>query len=191
MQLHIKNMVCPRCKMAVEAILKKLGLHPVSIALGVVRIEEKKLTSEQEAHLTHDLSSQGFLLLTDSNQILIDQVKSFIITHVHYPEAPGQLKFSTLLAQHLHTDYSLLSKLFSREEGMTIEQFQIAQKIEKVKELLLYNELSLSQIAMEMNYSSTAHLSAQFRKVTGQTPTQYKNEKHKDRKSLDSLGKIM
>ncbi len=118
----------------------------------------------------------------------MEQIKNFIITSVHYSEAPSHVNFSRLLAQHTGHDYSYLSKLFSEVEGITIEQYLIRQKTEKVKELLLYNEMPLSQIAFELGYSSTAHLSAQFKKTTGLTPTQFKQMGVHSRKSLDDIG---
>lgn len=187
MQLYIKNMVCPRCKSAVKRILEQNGLHPILLFLGEVKILEEKLNNNLLLKISNALSSEGFELLSAPNKIVTDKIKSFIITHVHYHETPYHLKFSTLLSQHLNKNYSDLSKLFSQEEGITIEQFQIHHKIEKVKEMLLYNELSLSQIALELNYSSVAHLSTQFKKLTNQTPSEFKKNKINSRKSLDSI----
>ncbi len=181
MLLHIKNMVCHRCKMVVSSELEKLGLHPVHIALGEVTLEEKELSKEQQQQLSHSLQNAGFEL--------IEQVKTFIINSIHYQEGQPKKNYSELLSKHLHHDYSYISKLFSEVEGITIEQYIINQKIEKVKELLMYDEQSLSQIALDLGYSSTAHLSSQFKKLTGLTPSQFKKMGRGARKSLDEVGK--
>jgi AraC-like DNA-binding protein len=135
------------------------------------------------------LRTVGFELIDDKRSKLIEQIKTYIIETVQYKEEPRQKRFSELLSQHLHHDYSYLSKLFSEVEGITIEQYVINQKIEKVKELLLYDELSLSQIAFQLGYSSTAHLSAQFKKLTGFTPSQFKQMGVQSRKALDEAGR--
>ena len=181
-------MVCRRCKMVVEAELKRSGLHPLTISLGEVVIEEKLLTSEQHRQLNDALKIIGFKMIDDKRRKLIEQIKNFIIETVHYKEEQPEKNFSALLSHHLHHDYSYLSKLFSEVEGITIEQYIINQKIEKVKELLLYNELSLSQIAFQLGYSSTAHLSAQFKKLTGFTPSQFKKMGVQSRRALDEAG---
>jgi AraC family transcriptional regulator len=189
MLLYIKNMVCHRCRMVVKSELEKLGLHPISISLGEVAIEEKSLTSKKAGELSTALKDIGFELIDDKKRKLIEQTKTFVINTVHYSLEQPKKKFSELLSQHLHHDYSFISNLFSAVEGITIEQYFINQKIEKVKELLLYNELNLSQVAFQLGYSSTAHLSAQFKKVTGFTPTKFKQMGVKGRKSLDDVGK--
>ncbi len=188
MILHIKNMVCHRCRMAVETILQQLQLHPVAVTLGEAVIEEKALSPQQTEALQTALSAVGFELMDDKKSKLMEQIRKFIIETVHYCEEPSRLNFSELLARHTGHDYSYLSKLFSEVEGITIEQYLIRQKIEKVKELLLYDELPLSQIAFDLGYSSTAHLSAQFKKMTGLTPTQCKQMGAHSRKSLDDIG---
>ena len=182
-------MVCHRCKMAVEATLEKLHLHPVSVALGEVVIEEKSLPAKKTEALKTELSGLGFELMDDKKSKLMEQIKNFIIESVHYSSEPSNTNFSHLLARHTGYDYSYLSKLFSEVEGITIEQYLIRQKIEKVKELLLYDEIPLSQIAFDLGYSSTAHLSAQFKKMTGLTPTQFKQMGVHSRRSLDDIGK--
>lgn len=182
-------MVCHRCKMAVETTLQQLQLHPVSVALGEVVIEEKSLTANKTEALKATLSELGFELMDDKKSKLMEQIKNFIITSVHYNDEPSNINFSQLLAKHAGHDYSYLSKLFSEVEGITIEQYLIRQKIEKVKELLLYDEMPLSQIAFKLGYSSTAHLSAQFKKTTGFTPTQFKQMGAHSRRSLDDIGK--
>ena len=189
MQLYIKNMVCHRCKMVVKTELEKLELHPVNIALGEVMIEEKQLSKEQLEQLAEALKAVGFELIDDRRSKLIEGIKTFIIDTIHYKEEQPKKNYSELLSQHLHHDYSYLSNLFSEVEGITIEQYIINQKIEKVKELLLYDEQSLSQIALQLGYSSTAHLSSQFKKFTGLTPSRFKQTGVESRKSLDDVGK--
>lgn len=175
MKLYIKNMVCPRCIMAVQDILNQLHLKFVEVRLGVVLLDEEILP-EQINEFRKRLNALGFELLEDSQQRIIEQIKSIVIDFVHYTNN-NESNISGLLTTHLNKDYSLLSKLFSSTEGITIEQFMIRQRIERVKELLSYNEKTLSEIAFEMGYSSVAHLSAQFKKTTGLTPTQFKQQK--------------
>ena len=181
-------MVCHRCKMVVRTELEKLQLNPVNINLGEALIEETELTKDQLTTLSNSLKSVGFELIDDKRSKLIEQLKTFVIDAVHYKEEQPTKKFSELISQHLHHDYSYLSNLFSEVEGITIEQYIINQKIEKVKELLMYDELSLSQIAIQLGYSSTAHLSAQFKKLTGFTPSYFKQMSVKSRRSLDEVG---
>jgi AraC-like DNA-binding protein len=180
-------MVCHRCKLAVETELKKLKFHPLKVELGEVVIKEDTLTVEQKTQLANNLQQLGFELLDDKKQKLIEQIKTFIIEVVHYNKEQLQKNFSALIAEKLHHDYSSLSKLFSETEGITIEQFIITQKIEKVKELLTYDEKNLNEIAFDLDYSSTAHLSSQFKKVTGLTPTAFKQSNIHHRKTLDKV----
>lgn len=180
-------MVCYRCKLAVENELKKLNLHPVKVELGEVIIKEDVLTPLQKGQLAQNLGQLDFELLDDKKQKLIEQVKTIVIDIVHYQKEAPQKNFSALIAEKLHYDYSYISKLFSETEGITIEQFIINQKIEKVKELLVYDEKSLSEIALETGYSSVAHLSSQFKKITGVTPTTFKQSSIHHRKTLDTV----
>jgi AraC family transcriptional regulator len=189
MLLYIKNMVCHRCTMVVQSELEKLDLHPVNISLGEALIEEQEVSTEQLKKLSERLNAVGFELIDDKRGKIIEQIKTFIIDVVHYNDEQPKTNYSSLLSQHLQRDYSYLSNLFSQVEGITIEQYIINHKIEKVKELLLYDELSLSQIALQMGYSSTAHLSAQFKKVTGLTASKFKEMGMQSRKALDELGK--
>lgn len=189
MLLYIKNMVCHRCKMVVTTELEKLNLHPVNVALGEVVIEEKQLNKDKQSKLSEALQAVGFELIDDKRSKLIEQIKTFVIDTVHYKDEQPKKNYSELFSQHLHHDYSHLSNLFSEVEGITVEQYIINQKIEKVKELLMYDELSLSQIALQLGYSSTAHLSAQFKKLTGLTPSKFKQMGVESRKSLDDVGK--
>jgi YesN/AraC family two-component response regulator len=188
MKLFIKNMVCDRCKMAVNNELITLGIKPKSIELGEVDIGDTNLSIEQLTILAERLKSIGFELIDDKKSRIIERIKNIIIEQVHYHDYQEPIKLSVSLAEELHYDYNYLSNLFSSIEGITIEQFHIHQKIERVKELLVYDELSLSQIAFELGYSSVAYLSNQFKKVTGLTPSFFKNLKdNKQRKSLDKL----
>ena len=188
MTLYIKNMVCHRCKMVVKATLEQLGLHSIAVELGEVIIEEKELTAAQQSELSTALNAVGFELIDDKRSKLIEQIKSFIIDTIHYKEELPSKNFSELITKHLHHDYSYLSNLFSQVEGITIEQYIINQRIEKTKELLLYGEQSLSQIAFNLGYSSTAHLSNQFKRITGLTPSKFKQIGQQSRKSLDEVG---
>ena len=182
-------MVCHRCKMVVTIELEKLNLHPVNVALGEVIIQEMHLSKEQTTKLSAVLEAVGFELIDDRRSKLIEQIKTFIIERVHFKDEQPKKNYSELLSQHLHHDYSYLSNLFSEVESITIEQFIINQKIEKVKELLMYDQLSLTQIAFQLGYSSTAHLSTQFKKLTGLTPSKVKKMGVASRKSLDEVGK--
>ncbi len=187
MKLSIKNMVCPRCITAVENVLNEMHLQPESVQLGeAIILTEPGET--QLAELRQKLQIQGFELLEDSKSQVIDRIKSIVIKHIHHSDE-GNMLFSELLVSELHKDYSGLSKLFSTNEGITIEQYIILQKIEKVKELLQYNQLTLSQIADTLGYSSVAHLSAQFRKITGITPTAFRTQSTAQRLPLDAVTK--
>lgn len=179
-------MVCNRCVAAVASVLKEEGLHLLNIALGEVAIEEKKLGREQKAKLEQKLADSGFELIDDKKSKLIERIKNLVVELVHYSE-PSKMKYSVYLTDNLNHDYSYLSKLFSEVEGLTIEHYIIKQKIERAKELLVYDELSLSEIADMLGYSSVAHLSAQFKKITGLTPTFYKNKGGHNRTPLDKV----
>jgi len=189
MNLFIKNMVCNRCKTAVEGELKKHGLHLLNVELGEVQIQEASLSREQLQTLDESLKELGFELIDDRKSRIIERIKNVVINLVHYNEEQSRQKHSELIAKELHYDYPYLSKLFSDVEGITIEQYIINQKIEKIKEYLVYDELTLSQIADRMGYSSVAHLSAQFKKVTGLPPSHFKNIGLHQRKPLDNVGK--
>lgn len=186
MKLHIKNMVCHRCKLAVQQTLEKLGHPPVHVELGEVDLP-RDLSPTERQQVADALEALGFALIDDKKSRLITQVKALIVELVH--EKDGHLKenLSDYLSDHLHHDYSHLSSLFSETEGTTIEKFYIAQKIERVKELLVYDELTLSEIAYRLHYSSVAHLSNQFKKVTGLTPSYFKQIGAQRRKGLDEV----
>ena len=186
-KLFIRNMVCNRCRSVVQGELIKIGLVPIDVQLGEIELKAAP-TSGQLEKLKPTLLQHGFELIDDGKSRLISQIKKVIIEHVHYGEE-GKLKvnFSDYLISKLNKDYHYLSNLFSEVEGITIEKFMINQKIEKVKELLVYDELSLSEIADKLGYSSVAHLSSQFKKVTGLTPSHFKRVREVKRKSLDEV----
>lgn len=179
-------MVCGRCEMAIKTTLEKMLLPVVSLDLGEVLLS-RELTNEEKQALAVALKELGFELLEDKTSKIIAKIKNLIIDLVHYQNEKLKVNFSAFLSDELHQDYSALSKLFSEVEGVTIEHYFIAQKIEKVKELLVYDEMSLSEIAIQLNYSNVAHLSNQFKKVTGMTPTYFKKIKDKNRKQIDAL----
>lgn len=184
--LFIKNMVCGRCIIVVRQLFNDLEVQIEQIELGKV-ILVSPLSDEQKDELQSSLSKFGFELLGEKQVQLVNATKSIIIEEIHYNNNGSLVNFSTLLAEKLHYDYAYLSRLFSAVETRTIEKYILAQKIEKVKELLTYEEMTLSEIAFEMNYSSTAHLSAQFKKVTGMSPTAFKKLRDKNRQPLDEL----
>jgi len=184
--LYIKNMVCDRCKMAVGSVLTKLQITPLNIELGEVTIPQE-LSEKLRNSLKEELERLGFELLDDQRQRTIAQIKNAIIKTVHYQQSTPTLNLSDYIATELHQDYSSLSKLFSEVTGMTIEKYYIAQRIERVKELIKYDELSLTQIALQMNYSSVAHLSSQFKAITGMTPSAFKAMKTNTRTPIDQI----
>ena len=206
MRLYIKNMVCSRCRMVVQAELEKAGLHPLTVELGEVEVGVSP-TKEQLLALDGNLRKLGFELIDDKKSRIIEKIKTCIIELVHHSEVtrghgkgsgsglggrwgagePGAVNLSDYLAEKLHYEYTYLSNLFSGVEGTTIEKYFIAQKIERVKELLVYDELSLSGIADQMGYSSVAALSTQFKKVTGLTPTYFKSLKDHKRRNIEDL----
>jgi len=182
-------MVCDRCRMVVGQELERLGLHVTSVQLGAAQILEK-LDKQQREGLAENLSKLGFELLDDARSKNVEQIKKIIIQKIHHSEYLDiKVNWSALLADELHQDYKHLSGLFSTVEGITLEQYIIQQKIERVKELLFYDELNLSEISYKLGYSSVAHLSAQFKKVTGQTPSQFKATRStaNSRRTLDSI----
>lgn len=182
--LHIKNMVCPRCIMAVKQVLDELLIDHVSVQLGEIILKEA-LSEEKRSALSAHLDVLGFVLLESRKSVLISRIKTLIIEQIHYKNEPLNERFSIYLSQKLFHDYGYLSHLFSSVEGLTIEKFIMTQKIERVKELLFYNELTLSEIAHQLGYSSVSHLSAQFKKETGMTPTQFKKLDRPEHRSID------
>lgn len=186
MKLYIKNMVCNRCKMVVKSELEKFGLHPLTVELGEVEIADE-LDNNKKNLLNETLKSLGFELMDDKKSRFIEKIKNIIVELVHHSGEQLKVNLSDHIAGELHHDYSYLSNLFTEVVGTTIEQYFIGQKIERVKELLIYDELSLSEIAFQLNYSSISHLSKQFKKVTGLTPTHFKQLKDKKRKPIEEL----
>ncbi|MFD0940378.1 helix-turn-helix domain-containing protein [Pedobacter boryungensis] len=187
MKLYIKNMVCNRCKMVVKTEFEKLGFNPISVQLGEVELVQDQLSNAQNETIKGALSKFGFELLLDKKKQLIEQIKTAIIELVHYQNEPLKSNLSDYLSKKLNAEYAYLSAIFSEMEQNTIEKYFIQQKIEKAKELLTYGEHSLSEIAFQLNYSSVAHLSAQFKKISGQTPSQYKQNHDLGRKTLDEI----
>lgn len=186
MKLHVKNMVCRRCKMIVKSEFEQLGLSLLSVDLGEVETIED-ISEFQKKEITKRLKLFGFELIDDKKNRTITKIKTLIIDLVHNKNNEINTNLSVYLSKHLLQDYNTLSNLFSEVENTTIEKYFINQKIEKVKELLMYDELNLSEIAFKLNYSSVAHLSNQFKKVTGFSPTYFKNLKVKKRRQIEDL----
>lgn len=184
--IFIKNMVCDRCIMVVQNELEKLGLDAKNIKLGEV-ILSKEITSLEKENLSKTLEPLGFEVIDDKKGRIIEKIKNIIIDLVHHQDSDVKTNLSDVLSDKLHHYYNYLSNMFSEVEGTTIEKYFIAQKVEKVKELLVYDELSLSEIANRLNYSSVAYLSNQFKKVTGLTPSHFKQIKEDKRKPLDKV----
>ncbi|MBS1594085.1 MAG: helix-turn-helix transcriptional regulator [Bacteroidetes bacterium] len=184
--IFIKHMVCDRCVMAVESELQKLGLRAKHIKLGEITLDSDP-SEEQKEHLNEALTRLGFELINDKKSRIIEKIKTTIIALVHNQDIDVKENLSEVLKKELHHDYNYLSNLFSEVEGTTIEKYFIAQKIERVKELLVYDELSLSEIAYKLNYSSVGYLSNQFKKITGLTPSHFKQIKEDKRKPLDKV----
>jgi AraC-like DNA-binding protein len=187
LKLYVKYMVSTRCKMAVKEALKSLQLHFIVVDLGEVEIMEQ-ITLDQREQLRMALGCSGLELMDDKKAILIEKIKSVIIEKIHHTDELMKIKFSTFLSEKLDHDYTYLSNLFSEVQGTTIEQFIICHKIERIKELIIYGELNVTEIAWKMNYSSVAHLSNQFKKVTGLTPSHFKQLKDKRRKPIEEVG---
>ena len=184
--IYIKNMVCNRCVMVVRDEFEKAGMKPVDVTLGLVHLDRDPST-EKMNKITARLEALGFEILDDRNKKLIEQIKNALIKMVQGGELEEHFSIVEFLSRKIPRDDTQLSRLFSEVEGITIEQFFILQKIEKVKELLVYDELTLSEIAWKLGYSSVAHLSAQFRKVTGLTPTNFKKMGIGHRRSIDQV----
>ena len=186
MKLYIKFMVSLRCKMLVKQELKKLGLHYSSVDLGFVEIIGE-ISEDKRKKLKAALLESGLELMDDKKSMLIEKIKIIITEMIHYNEELPKVNYSEYISNIMGYDYTYLANVFSEVKGITIEHYIIAHKIEKVKELLLYDELNLTEISYRMNYSSVSHLSTQFKKVTGLTPTYFKNLKDKRRINLDEV----
>jgi AraC-like DNA-binding protein len=179
-------MVCIRCQMVVRAELEKLGLKYVYVNIGEADIVEEILP-EQLEKLDYALKKSGLLLMDDKKSILVEKIKNAIVELVHYTEDQIKVNLSDFLSEKLHYDYTYLANLFSEVKGITIEKYYLTHKIERVKELIVYNELNLTEIAFKMHYSSVAHLSNQFKKFTGLTPSHFKKLKNQRRATLEKV----
>ncbi len=179
-------MVSTRCKIIVKEELKNLGLHFIIVDLGVVDIMEN-ITDEQRNHLKVALHDAGLELMDDKRAMLIEKIKNVIVEMVHYAEEMPKINFSHFLSEKLNYDYTYLANLFSEIQGTTIEQFIISHKIERIKELIIYDEMNITEIAYKMNYSSVAHLSSQFKKMTGLSPSHFKGLKDKRRSPIEDI----
>jgi AraC-like DNA-binding protein len=186
LKLYIKNMVCIRCQIAVKYELEKLGLHHTKVELGETEIMED-ISEEEREGLGDSLKKIGLELLDDKKQIMVERVKTIIIELVHFNDHQIKTNLSDYLSEKLNHNYTYLSNLFSEVKGTTIEKFYLAQKIERVKELLVYDELNLTEIAFKLHYSSVAHLSNQFKKMTGLTPSHFKNLKSNRRLRSENM----
>lgn len=186
MILHIKNMVCDRCKMVVKNEIENLGYSLVKVELGEVELNQK-ITDIQKKDIKLNLEKFGFELIDDKKSRVIEKIKALLIDLIQYKNADLNQNLSSYIADNLNHDYSKLSNLFSEVEGISIEKYYINLKVEKAKELIMYDELSLSEIADLLNYSSVAHLSNQFKKITGFTPTHFKQIKEVKRVQIDKI----
>ena len=186
-KLFIKNMVCDRCKQAVRTQISKSGVKVSDVDLGYAEIEQDEITPDVFNEISNNLKSIGFELIDDKKQKIVERIKNIIIDMVHYMDEPLSIKQSEYISSKLNYDYHYLSKLFSETENITIEQYIINQKIERIKELLTYGEMNINEIAFKLGYSSVQHLSQQFKKVTGVTPTGYKQQNVHSRKPLDRI----
>lgn len=184
--MYIKYMVSHRCKMMVTEEFRKMGLQPISVDLGVVELAEA-ITTEQRAMLSESLLKSGLELLDDNRSILIERIKNIITEMIYYTDELPTTNYSDYISEKLNYDYTYLSNIFSEVKGITIQQFIILNKIERVKELLLYDELNLTEISYKLHYSSVAHLSNQFKKITGLTPSYFKKMKKSRRNNLENL----
>ena len=186
MNLYIKYMVSLRCKMLVKDELKKLGLHFVIVDLGTVEILED-ITQTQHDELKKNLLKSGLELLDDKKSILIERIKNVIVEMIHYSDELPKVNYSDYISEKLNQDYTYLANIFSEVKGITIQQFIIIHKIEKAKELILYDELNLTEISYKLHYSSVGHLSNQFKKITGLSPSFYKQLKQKRMVNLENI----
>ena len=187
MKLFIKYMVSARCKMAVKEVLKDMGLHFIVVDLGEVDIMED-LSLEQREQMKIALLASGLELMDDKKAMLIEKIKNVIVQMVHHTDEMIKINFSNFLSEKLNYDYTYMANLFSEVQGTTIEQYIISNKVERIKELIIYGELNITEIAWKMNYSSVAHLSNQFKKVTGLSPSHFKQLKDKRRSPIEELG---
>jgi AraC-like DNA-binding protein len=185
-KLHIKNMVCPRCISAVQQILDDLEIHYTSVNLGEIEMQEI-LSADKKEDFEKAITEIGFELIDDRKSRMIEKMKNLVVQKIHHSNDDLNIKWGDFIADQLNYDYKYLSMLFSSVESITLEQFIIRQKTERVKELIVYDELTLSEIGYQLGYSNVAHLSAQFKKITGMTPTQFKKTIDNSRQTLDSI----
>jgi AraC-like DNA-binding protein len=186
-RLFIKNMVCQRCIMAVRAEAEKLGISVQRIHLGELETGEEPIDPQTLEKFDQNIAALGFERFDDKKSRIIEKVKKVVIENLHHNDEQAERNWSALIASQVNYEYNYISNLFSSFEGITLEQYIIRQKVEKVKELLFYDEMPLKEIAWKLGYSSTAYLTNQFKKVTGMTPGQFRNLLSKDRKPLDKL----
>lgn len=181
-------MVSLRCKMVVKAALESVGLHYTTVELGEADLQESSISVEQQSRLRSILAKSGLELMDDKKSILIERIKNLVVEMVHYDDVIPVTKVSVYISEKLHQDYTYLSNLFSEATGITIAHFILNHKIEKAKELILYDELNLTEISYKLHFSSVAHLSSQFKKVTGLTPTYFKKiHQYKRRIMIETL----
>ncbi len=173
--------------MVIDSELKKLGLHPVHVTLGVAEIEEEHLSDQQNQAINQRLTELGFERIEDQKRQMVEQIKTLIVDKIHHQTLEQGFNWSSHLSQKVYHDYRYLSQLFPAIEGITIEQYIIRQKIEKIKELIVYDQLSLSEISYQLGYSSPAHMSNQFKKITGMTPGHFKKLRNPIRTSIDKV----
>lgn len=185
-KIHIKNMVCLRCINAVKGVLDKLNIAYDNVQLGVAYLQQH-LSPEQSKKFQHQLEELGFGLVSDRKSQLIERMKSLVIEQVHHSDSNLNIKWADFISEQLNLDYKYLSTLFSSVESITFEQFIIKQKVERVKELIVYDELSLSEIAYQLDYSSVAYLSNQFKRITGMNPSAFKHSALQNRSTLDEI----
>lgn len=186
MKLYIRNMVCIRCKMIVKAELEKLDIAYKSVELGEVQLITP-ISEDTKQMLSLALHKSGLELMYDKKAIMIEKIINIVIEMVHYSDELPQVNFSTLLCEKMGRDYHKMSEIFSKTKGMTIEHFIIIHKVEKVKELIIYDDLNLTEISYKMHYTSVGHLSRQFKQVTGLTPSFFKSLSKKERYNLEDL----
>lgn len=186
MKIYVKNMACESCKIVVKDALKELNVKPVKVDLGEVETE-KELTQEQKTKLNNKIKKAGLELLEKKDGVLIEKIRQVIIDYVYHSDEKPELKFSVLLSEKLGLNYNYLSNFFSEVEATTIEQYLISLKIERIKELIVLEEHTFSEIAEKLHYSSVAHLSSQFKKATGLTPTHFKKLKEKRRLTIQEI----
>jgi AraC-like DNA-binding protein len=187
MKIYIKNMVCNRCIMAVRHIFEECGYTTVNIVLGIAETD-RDISSKDLIHIEKNLKSYGFEIIDKNKSIIIENIKTLIISLIHYNNDTLKINFSAFLESKLKKDYTYLSNLFSSVEGITIEKFIIHQKVERIKELLVYDELNITEIADKLGYSSIAYLSNQFKKITGLSPSHFKEIGELKRSPIDKIG---